>query len=356
MLTLLILGPKQSGNDIDLYLEPLVEDLKELWDTSVEAYDAFSKSMFNLKAILMWTINDFPAYGNLDGCASKGKFGCPICGEDICSMWLKYSRKFAYLGHKRFLATNHPFRQKKKWFNGKKESEGKPRLLNGLELTDALKDIENDWGKKQKGETVNTLRKKRKKHDNSKEVQKPVQRWKKKSIFFRFAILECKLFCTLFINFCKFFYIFFILQENISNRLSRMESNNSANSSHDLHGKEPMDDEKTNKKKRRGASNLKMVSGQDKCKELERNEFGQPVGDNSVKYASFLGCMLKEFVPYTLDGWNDISEEVKDTMWSCLQLTYEVVKRNQFFESWLNCGAIGNPNSRYLYDKLIQVD
>ncbi|XP_075478640.1 uncharacterized protein LOC142519491 isoform X3 [Primulina tabacum] len=111
-------------------------------------------------------------------------------------------------------------------------------------------------------------------------------------------------------------YLFSILQENISNRLSRMDSNNSAN---DLHGKEPIDDEKTDKKKGRGASKLIMVSGQDKCKELERNKFGQLVGDNSVKYASFLGCMIKEFVPYTLDGWDYISEEVKDRMWSCLQ-------------------------------------
>ncbi|XP_075503877.1 uncharacterized protein LOC142541146 isoform X3 [Primulina tabacum] len=109
------------------------------------------------------------------------------------------------------------------------------------------------------------------------------------------------------------------IQENISNRLSIMDSNNSANSSHDLHGKEPIDDEKTDKKKGWGASKLKMVSGQDKCKELDRNEFGQSVGDNSVKYASFLDCMTKEFVPYTLNGWNDISEEVKDRMWSCLQ-------------------------------------
>ena len=30
MLTLLIPGPKQPGNDIDVYLEPLVEDLNEL--------------------------------------------------------------------------------------------------------------------------------------------------------------------------------------------------------------------------------------------------------------------------------------------------------------------------------------
>ncbi|KAG6531035.1 hypothetical protein ZIOFF_004805 [Zingiber officinale] len=67
-----------------------------------------------------------------------------------------------------------------------------------------------------------------------------------------------------------------------------------------------------------------MVNGQDKCKELERNELGQLIGDNSVKYASFLGCMIKEFVPYTLDGWNEIGEEVKDRMWSCLQLSYKV--------------------------------
>ncbi|XP_061999627.1 uncharacterized protein LOC133717018 [Rosa rugosa] len=31
MLTLLIPGPKQPGNDIDVYLEPLIEDLRELW-------------------------------------------------------------------------------------------------------------------------------------------------------------------------------------------------------------------------------------------------------------------------------------------------------------------------------------
>ncbi|KAG6504252.1 hypothetical protein ZIOFF_036583 [Zingiber officinale] len=94
--------------------------------------------------------------------------------------------------------------------------------------------------------------------------------------------------------------------------------------SHDLHGEEQINDDKPHKKKGRGPSKLKMVSGQDKCKELERNELGQSIGDNSVKYASFLGCMIKEFVPYTLDGWNEIGEEVKDRMWICLQLNYKV--------------------------------
>ncbi|XP_075506485.1 uncharacterized protein LOC142543240 isoform X1 [Primulina tabacum] len=114
------------------------------------------------------------------------------------------------------------------------------------------------------------------------------------------------------------------IQEHVASRLSGMNSNNSANSSQDLHDQEPIDDNKHDKKKDRGASKLKMISGQDKRKKVERNEFGQPIGDNSVTYASFLGCMIKEFVPYTLDGWNDIDEEVKDRMWSCLQMNYKV--------------------------------
>ena len=31
MLTLLILSPKQPDNAIDIYLQPLIEDLEELW-------------------------------------------------------------------------------------------------------------------------------------------------------------------------------------------------------------------------------------------------------------------------------------------------------------------------------------
>ncbi|KAH9680378.1 hypothetical protein KPL71_026529 [Citrus sinensis] len=77
MLSLLIPGPKQPGNDIDVYLAPLVEDLKELWINGVEVYDALSESTFNLRTILMWTINDFPAYANLSGWSTKGKLACP---------------------------------------------------------------------------------------------------------------------------------------------------------------------------------------------------------------------------------------------------------------------------------------
>ncbi|XP_004309364.1 PREDICTED: uncharacterized protein LOC101306581 [Fragaria vesca subsp. vesca] len=74
MLSLLVPGPKQPGNDIDMYLEPLIDDLKELWSNGVEMYDAYKRAMFNLKAILLRIINDFPAYGNLAGLTTKGSF------------------------------------------------------------------------------------------------------------------------------------------------------------------------------------------------------------------------------------------------------------------------------------------
>lgn len=40
MLSLLIFGPQQSRNDVDVYLAPLIEDLQTLWHVRVEAYDA----------------------------------------------------------------------------------------------------------------------------------------------------------------------------------------------------------------------------------------------------------------------------------------------------------------------------
>ncbi|KAH9792430.1 diacylglycerol O-acyltransferase [Citrus sinensis] len=71
MLSLLISGPKQPGNDIDVYLVPLIADLKTLWDVGVDVFDAYRKQTFNLRAVLMWTISDFLAYGNLFGCTVK---------------------------------------------------------------------------------------------------------------------------------------------------------------------------------------------------------------------------------------------------------------------------------------------
>ncbi|XP_062118464.1 uncharacterized protein LOC133832096 [Humulus lupulus] len=95
------------GNDIDVYLTPLIDDLKTLWNEGVRVYDAYKQEEFSLRVALLWTINDFSAYGNLSGFSVKGYKACPICEEETCSQYLKHSRKVCYMGHRKFLKSNH---------------------------------------------------------------------------------------------------------------------------------------------------------------------------------------------------------------------------------------------------------
>ena len=94
MLTILISGPKQLGNDIEIYLAPLIKDLKMLREEGVECFDGSREETFTLQALLLWAINDFPTYGNLLGYSVKGYHTCPICGENTCSKRLEHGKKF----------------------------------------------------------------------------------------------------------------------------------------------------------------------------------------------------------------------------------------------------------------------
>ncbi|KAL0533399.1 hypothetical protein IC582_030238 [Cucumis melo] len=48
MLSILISGPRQPGDDIGTYLAPLIEDLKLLWESGVECCDANQEEIFYL--------------------------------------------------------------------------------------------------------------------------------------------------------------------------------------------------------------------------------------------------------------------------------------------------------------------
>ena len=61
MLSILIQGPQQPGNDIDVFLEPLMEDMATLWNEGVWMWDEFKREYFQLHAMIFVTINDYPA-------------------------------------------------------------------------------------------------------------------------------------------------------------------------------------------------------------------------------------------------------------------------------------------------------
>ena len=58
MLPLLILGPTSPGDDINVYLQPLVDELKDLWKFGLDTYDASKQQSFKMHASL-------PFYSNL---------------------------------------------------------------------------------------------------------------------------------------------------------------------------------------------------------------------------------------------------------------------------------------------------
>jgi hypothetical protein len=79
MMPVLIQGPKQPSNDIDLYLRPLVDELLLLWKKEgVRVWDENKQENFNLRALLFITINDWPALSNLSGTQTRDIRPAPI--------------------------------------------------------------------------------------------------------------------------------------------------------------------------------------------------------------------------------------------------------------------------------------
>lgn len=78
MITILVYGLHQLGNDINVYLSHLIEDLKQV---GVKVYNVYYQEKLILNVARLWTINDFPAYDNLSGSQVKRYHACPICVE-----------------------------------------------------------------------------------------------------------------------------------------------------------------------------------------------------------------------------------------------------------------------------------
>ncbi|XP_052625734.1 uncharacterized protein LOC111902535 [Lactuca sativa] len=135
MLTLLIPGPKAPGKDMDVFLRPLVEELKHLWNSGVRIKDAATNTFFTMRAMLLWTINDWPARSSLSGWSGQGYKACATCNEDTPSY--RATNKVVYIGHRRFLDANDPLR-KRLDFNGMEETRLAPRHFSNDDIQEQL--------------------------------------------------------------------------------------------------------------------------------------------------------------------------------------------------------------------------
>jgi len=145
MMALLIPGPKCPGKDFDVFLEPLVEDLLELW-TGVPAYDALTRKMFNIRAAVLWCIYDYPALSTLSGRTTKGYFACIHYDKNPLSYRLR--GKIGYFGHYRFLPKGYRLRRNNE-FVGLHESNDAPGKFSIEEVRAELEKVKDVRPRKQ---------------------------------------------------------------------------------------------------------------------------------------------------------------------------------------------------------------
>ncbi|KAH7867022.1 hypothetical protein Vadar_027947 [Vaccinium darrowii] len=135
MLSLLIPGPRALRRDIDVYLRPLIDELNELRENGAVTYDALTQETFQMHAAIMWTINEFPAYGNLSGRTTRGYLDCTCCNGHVSSQKLR--SKLGYLGARQWLPEDHPW-QKSRLFDGKSDHQSRPMDLMGEQILEQV--------------------------------------------------------------------------------------------------------------------------------------------------------------------------------------------------------------------------
>ncbi|XP_049378019.1 uncharacterized protein LOC125842742 [Solanum stenotomum] len=94
-----------------------------------------------MRAALMWTISDFPAYSMLSGWSTAGRLACTYCMENSDAFTLTNGGKQSWFdNHRKFLPLNHPYRKDKSSFRKNRVVTMQPTPFRSGE--DVLKEIE----------------------------------------------------------------------------------------------------------------------------------------------------------------------------------------------------------------------
>ncbi|WZZ75342.1 hypothetical protein YC2023_086712 [Brassica napus] len=141
--SILVPGPEHPKRSLDVFLQPLIYELQQLWAEGAETYDVSCKENFQMRAVLMWTIRDFPAYDMLSGWTTHGRLSCPYCQDNTDAFQLKHGRKTCWFDcHRRFLPPDHPYRRSRNLFTkNKRVFDSPPPEICGADLSTQLRDF-----------------------------------------------------------------------------------------------------------------------------------------------------------------------------------------------------------------------
>ncbi|XP_073133636.1 uncharacterized protein [Henckelia pumila] len=139
-LSVIAPGPSNPKDKLDVFLQPLIAELQQLWYDGVATYDIHSQTNFTMRAALLWTISDFPAYAMLFGWSTAGKQACPHCMSDSEAFTLVHSGKTSWFdNHRKFLPIDHQlWRNKNMFIRGRRVLHQAPPTKTGDELLSEL--------------------------------------------------------------------------------------------------------------------------------------------------------------------------------------------------------------------------
>jgi len=132
--------PGYPGDNISVYMEPLIDDLLNAWEEGVWTYDRATKTNFKMRVWYMYSPHDLPAYAIFCGWCVHGKFPCPVCKAAMRFIWLAKGGKYSSFDkHRQFLPIDHPFRRDIKNFTkGVVVNEPPPQMMSGAAVREWL--------------------------------------------------------------------------------------------------------------------------------------------------------------------------------------------------------------------------
>ncbi|XP_074337178.1 uncharacterized protein LOC141674350 [Apium graveolens] len=142
------------------------------WTVLLSIYNLPPWLCMKRRGILLWTISDYPALGNLSGNVIKGYNACTVCVDNTKATRLVHYRKTVVMRHRRWLPRHHPYRKQKTTFDNTVEKDVAPIPLTGEQVFGRVQHLRDHvFGK--------TQRQPRWKKGEARPV------WKKVSIFFQ---------------------------------------------------------------------------------------------------------------------------------------------------------------------------
>lgn len=75
------------------------------------------------------------------------------------------------------------------------------------------------------------------------------------------------------------------------------------------------------RKRKRGPTKMKNIAKDPNEKvHVDYTIMGEPCGPGSVPFASYLGTIVREHVPYTIRDWRKVSEDIKLVLWRSIEV------------------------------------